>query len=88
MAPVVFLAFFVDIGLFASCNCWHRIVDQYQCEAALWVLAAVCVRFGAAWLFREQNTGWRYYLGVTVASPLLVHVVFRLMIPADLLRHP
>ena len=88
MVPVVVVVFFVDAGVFAPCKCWHGVVEKYQALAAISVLGWIVARFVAAWLFREHNHGWRYYIGAAALSPILVTLIFRLMIAPEVLRHP
>jgi hypothetical protein len=36
------------------------------------VLAFILMRFLLAWVFKEKNDGWKYYLGLLAVSPFIV----------------
>jgi len=83
--------FFLDTTLFIGCRCWYGAWANYQFSAAFLVMKLVGLRFFAAWVFAEQNSGWKYHLAVLAASPLLVWAAFAvasLVLPADLQVHP
>jgi hypothetical protein len=82
---------FLDITWFTGCRCWYGAWENYQVAAALLVVGLVGMRFAGAWLFAEQNSGWKYYVAVLIASPFLVRAAFaiaKLALPADLQVHP
>ena len=59
--------------------------------ASLVVVGLVALRFVGAWMFKEQSSGWKYYLIVLIASPFLVQGIFaiaRLAFPKDLQGYP
>src|SRR5262249_17525010 len=63
--------FFFDVTWFNGCRCWYGAWENYQAAASVFVIGLVSLRFTGAWLFAEQNSGWKYYLAVLIASPFL-----------------
>jgi hypothetical protein len=85
--PVILL----DMLLFTPCRCWYGAWVFYQGVAALVVQSLIALRFAAAWVLKEHNHGWKYYVALWIGSPFLVAVVFaaaKLALPADLRVHP
>lgn len=92
MLPVVAIPIFLlDVGWFTGCRCWYGAWENSQGDAAILVIGLVTLRFAGAWIFAEQNNGWKYHLGVLAASPFLVQGIFgvaKLWLPPDLRIHP
>lgn len=83
--------FIFDIGWFSPCRCWYGAWDRFQGNAALLVLGLIALRFVAAWVFKEHNSGWKYYLALLIGSPFIVTAVFmvaKLVLPPELRVHP
>lgn len=77
----------LDATLFRACRCWHGDWELYQSLVAQLVIGLVGLRFLGAWVFGEQNNGWKYYFATLAASPFLIWAAFRvasLALPADL----
>jgi hypothetical protein len=80
-----------DLTWFRGCQCWYGAWENYKAATALGIVGFVAIRFVGAWVFKEQNNGWKYYLFLLGISPLVVEIVFfiaKLALPADLLVHP
>ena len=76
--------------MFNGCRCWYGAWERSQASASLLVVGLVGLRFLGAWLFAEQNSGWKHYLITLAASPFLVMAAFavaRLALPPDLQSH-
>ena len=79
-----------DLHHFVGCRCWLGQWVRFQGTVALLLVALIVGRFLVAWIAGERNNGWKYYLAVLVASPLLVKGAFALAslaLPPDLRFH-
>jgi hypothetical protein len=65
--------------------------DASQQIASLVVVGLIALRFIGAWMFKEQSSGWKYYLIILIASPFQVQGIFgiaRCAFPKDLQGYP
>jgi hypothetical protein len=92
----IFLLVAIPVALFSlnhfsPYRAWYGAWDAYQQFASLIIIGLVALRFVGAWIFKEQNSGWKYYLIVLIASPFLVQSIFalaRLAFPKELEGYP
>jgi hypothetical protein len=85
--PVVLFS----LNHFSPYRAWYGAWDAFQQEASLAVVGLIALRFLGAWIFKEQNNGWKYYLGILITSPFLVQGAFaiaKLAFPKDLQGYP